>query len=76
MAGIGVMVGTEWSRVTLGDPIWADAYNSVLPSSVTWMVRGARCRTNVWKEIDWEEGDVVATRDSDSGLMWQKRQDV
>lgn len=46
-AGVGVMVGTKWNRVTLGDPIWADAYNSVLPSSVTQMVRGARRRTKV-----------------------------
>lgn len=68
MAGIGVMVGTKWNRVTLGDPIWADAYNSILPSSVTRVVRGARCRTNVCKEIDWEEGGMVATGDDDSGL--------
>lgn len=45
LAGVGDMVGTEWSRVILGDPIWADAYNLALPSSVTQMVRGARCRT-------------------------------
>lgn len=68
MAGIGVMVGTKWNRVTLGDPIWADAYSSVLPSSVTQVVRGARCRTNVCKEREWEEGGVVATGDNDSGL--------
>lgn len=68
MAGIGVMVRTKWNRVALGDPIWADAYNSVLPSSGTQMVRGARCRTNVCKEIDWEEGGMVATGDDDSDL--------
>lgn len=59
---------TKWNRVTLGDPIWADAYNSVLPSSVTQMARGARCRTYMCKEINWEEGGVVATGDDDSGL--------
>lgn len=46
-AGVGVVVGTRWNRVTLGDPIWADAYNLALPSSVTRMVRGAGCRTKV-----------------------------
>lgn len=52
VAGVGDMVGTKWSRVTLGDPIWADAYNLALPSSATQMVRGARCRTKGCVERD------------------------
>lgn len=47
VAGVGVMVGTEWNRMTLGDPIWADVYNLALPSSVTQIIRGARLRTKV-----------------------------
>lgn len=37
--------GPSGVGVTLGDPIWADAYNLALPSSATQMARGARCRT-------------------------------
>lgn len=64
------MVGTKWIRVTLGDPIWADAYNLALPSSATQMVRGARCRTKggVCKETEREEGGTVTTGDDDRGL--------
>lgn len=40
--------GLSGVGVTLGDPIWADAYNLALPSSATQMVRGARCRTKGW----------------------------